>query len=319
MRYLLKRLAWAVPTFLFITLVTFVVVHLGPGDPALSAGSDAWVSAEARARLRAQWGLEGPLGERYVRWLGRCVCLDFGRSLHDGQAVAEKIGQRAGPTLALAGGALAVALLVAIPAGVHAAQRRGGLFDRGLGVGCFGLSALPRYVAGMVLIVVMGVRLGWLPFLGMTSGEVAGGAGWFVDAVRHSLLIGLCFAYPLAAYLARFVRENTAEVLASDYIRTARALGASPRRILYRHALPNVLLPVLTVLGLIMPGLLSGAVILEVMFSWPGMGRLMYDAVMQRDYPVILGASTITAFFVLVATLVVDLLYAVVDPRVRRR
>ncbi len=314
-RYALKRLAIAVPTLLLITLATFLMVHLGPGDPSAAAEG----TAEARQRVRTQWGLDGPLLPRYGRWLVRCARLDFGRSFHDGQAVTAKVRQRAIPTLALAGCALAFALAVAIPVGVHAAVHAGGWFDRATGLLCFGLAALPRYVMAMGLIVVVGVRWGWLPCRGVASEEAsrAGGAAWWADAVRHGVLIGLCFAYPLGAYLARLVRDNVAAVLGSDYIRTAYALGASRRRVLYRHALPNALLPLLTALGMIVPGLLSGAVILEVMFSWPGMGRLMYDAVMQRDYPVILGASTLSAVFVLGATLVVDLLYAVADPRVR--
>ncbi|HRX86415.1 MAG TPA: ABC transporter permease [Phycisphaerae bacterium] len=323
-RYALKRLAIAIPTFLFITLVTFLVVNLGPGDPALSAsslGGDALVSAEARARARAQWGLEGPLLVRYGHWLSRCVQLDFGRSLHDGQAVLTKLAHRAWPTMALAAVALLAALAVAIPAGVHAATHAGGWFDRATALVCFGLSAVPRYVMGMALIVIVGVHLGWLPFMGLSGVDAPENAPWgrLVDVLRHGVLIGVCFAYPLAAYLTRFVRDNVASVLSSDYIRTAYALGASRRRVLYRHALPNALLPLFTVLGLMIPAILSGAVILEVMFSWPGMGRLMYDAVMQRDYPVILGASAVTAVFVLVATLIVDLLYAVIDPRARCR
>jgi peptide/nickel transport system permease protein len=165
---------------------------------------------------------------------------------------------------------------------------------------------------------VVGVQLGWLPFVGMTStADTSSHAGGALDVIRHGVLIGICFIYPLAAYLIRFVRDNLVGVLSADYIRTARAKGAGERRVLWRHALPNALLPLLTVVGLLLPSILSGAVILEVMFSWPGMGRLMFDAVMQRDYPVILGASAVTALVVLMGTLIVDLLYAWVDPRVR--
>jgi ABC-type dipeptide/oligopeptide/nickel transport system permease component len=318
-RYALRRLLVAVPTFLFITLVTFIVVHLGPGDPALSSTGPAGISAEARTRVRAQWGLEGPLHERYFRWLAHCAKLDFGRSLQDGQPVRTKLFQRFPATLALALSALVAALLIAIPLGAHAAAHAGGLFDRGVGLLCFGLSAVPRYVMGMVLILVVGVRLGWLPFMGMTSADEGAlrGVAWLGDVIRHAVLIGVCFIYPLAAYLTRFVRDNVAAALASDYVRTAYAKGASRLRVLYVHALPNALMPLLTIIGLNLPGLLSGAVILEVMFSWPGMGRLMFEAVMQRDYPVILGASAVTAVIVLVGTLLVDLLYALVDPRVR--
>jgi peptide/nickel transport system permease protein len=235
--------------------------------------------------------------------------------------VRDKIGERLLPTLGLAGTALFVALLIAIPVGVRAAERAGGWFDRIVAGLCFGLSAVPPYVLGMVLIVTVGAGWNLLPFVGMDSGHQDGPVPTFIerglDVLRHGVLIGICFVYPLAAYLIRFVRDNMTEVLSADYIRAARARGVSPRRIRYRHALPNALIPLLTVMGMLLTAVLGGAVILEVMFSWPGLGLLMFDAAMQRDYPVIMGLTVLTSVAVLAATFVVDVLYTVADPRVR--
>lgn len=320
MRYALRRLLVAIPTFLIITLITFAVVHLAPGNPGVGGVQPGGgPTAEAQARIRAHFGLDDPPAQRYWRWVVNLARLDFGRSFHDGRPVRAKLLERLPATLGLAASGLLVALLVAIPAGALAAVRAGGWFDRLTAVLCFGLSAIPRYVMGMVLIVVVGVRLGWLPFMGAVAENHSALGLWgrVGDVVRHGALIGICFMYPLAAYLTRFVRENVAGVLGADYIRTARANGSGAWRVLWRHALPNALIPLLTAVGLLLPGILSGAVILEVMFSWPGMGGLMFDALQQRDYPVILGGSAVTAFAVLAGTLVIDLLYAAVDPRVR--
>jgi peptide/nickel transport system permease protein len=322
-RYLARRMLAVIATFLLITLGSFVLLHVTPGDPATSdaAFATSATPAELRARVRAQFGLDQPLHQRYFDWLARIVRFDFGQSFRDGRPVRDKIAERLLPTLGLAGTALFVALLIAIPVGVRAAERAGGWFD--------------RIVAGVMLRVVGRAAVcpgygvdrhrgaGWnlLPFVGMDSGHQDGPVPTFIerglDVLRHGVLIGICFVYPLAAYLIRFVRDNMTEVLSADYIRAARARGVSPRRIRYRHALPNALLPLLTVMGMLLTAVLGGAVILEVMFSWPGLGLLMFDAAMQRDYPVIMGLTVLTSVAVLAATLVVDMLYTVADPRVR--
>lgn len=321
-RYAAKRILLAVPTFLGITLVTFAVINLAPGDPALSGASlagDSALTPETYARIRTQFHLDDPLPVRYVRWVSNLLCFDFGRSFHDGRAVSDKIAERLLPTILLTAAALVVSFLVSVPAGVHAAMHAGGWFDRLAGGACFGLYATPRYVMAMLLIVVVGVRLEWLPFMGIASDDYASLTAWgkFIDVLKHGVLIGICFAYPLIGYQTRFVRANVYAVLSEDYIRTARAKGASAFRVAYGHALRNALLPLLTLIGLMLPIVLGGSVILEVMFSWPGMGRLMFDAIMQRDYPVVMALAVLSAMVVLGGTLAVDLLYAAVDPRVR--
>ncbi len=318
-RYLLRRLLLALVTFIGITLVTFAVVHLAPGDPASAADADGRMSVATYQQLRAQYHLDDPLATRYLRWAGDILRLDFGRSLKDGRLVTRKIAERLPATLALCGAALIIALAISIPLGAAAAARAGSWFDRLLGGACFGLYAVPQYVMAMVLILLVGVRWEWLPFLGLTSVDHAElpPAGRAADMLRHSVLIGICFIYPLVAQQVRFVRANVAVALDADYIRTARAKGAGRLRVLFRHALRNALLPLLTQIGLLAPVVLGGSVILEVMFSWPGMGRLTFEAIMARDYPVVMALSVLSAVVVLGVTLLVDLLYLAADPRVR--
>ena len=320
--YILRRLLLAIPTFFGITLVTFAVIHLAPGDPATAgaAAADLRITPVARAELRERYRLDEPIGWRYLHWLGDVVRFDFGQSFRDGRPVADKIAERIWPTLLLVGTAMVVSLLIAVPLGVEAARRAGGLFDRLVGGVCFLFYAIPRYVMAMILIIVVGVKLDWLPFLGATSSDHASmaGPGRIADFLRHSVLIGICFAYPLVAYEVQFIRDNVHAALQQPFILAARARGASELRIAYRHALPNALLPLLTLIGLMLPGVIGGSVILEVMFSWPGMGRLMFDSIMERDYPVVMALSVLSAIVVLAGTLIVDLLYGLVDPRVRQ-
>lgn len=320
--YSIKRILLVVPTFLGITLVTFAVIHLAPGDPAaggVATGSGTEVSPDAYTRLRAQYRLDEPLAKQYTDWLTDLAHLDMGRSFHDGRPVWEKIAPRLGPTLLLTGTALVLSLVISIPLGVFVSLRAGGLLDRLVGLLCFGAYASPRYVVGMVLIVAVGVRFDWLPFVGMTSVDYAdlSTVGKVLDVLRHSLPIGICFTYPLVAYEVRFIRANMIAALGEGYILAARARGASMRHVAIRHALPNVLLPLLTLIGLMLPGVIGGSVILEAIFSWPGMGRLLFEAIGQRDYPVVMALSVLSALVVLVGTLIVDLLYAAADPRVR--
>jgi peptide/nickel transport system permease protein len=322
-RHIARRLALALLTFLAITAVTFAVVRLAPGDP-VHAGStaDGQLTPETYARLRAHFHLDESLPKAYVRWLSGIARLDFGNSFHTGQPVRARILERLPATALPALTALGSALVGAILLGTWLAPHADTWYDRLIGALTLTAYSIPRYVMGMLLIVVVGVRLGWLPFVGTGAADAGADATWLqrgASFTRHGLLLVICLGYPLFAYLTRVVRAAVREALASDYIRTARAKGASMRRAVWRHALPNGLLPLLTLLGVLLPPLLGGTVILEVLFSWPGLGRLMYEAAAQRDYPVIMALTTFTAGLVLIATLVVDLLYAVVDPRVRLR
>ncbi len=320
--YAVKRILLCIPTLFGIILITFIVINLAPGNPVFngaSVTSDHAITPQVYEQLRVRYHLDVPCHVRFFQWCGDLLRLDFGRSFHDGRDVLELIAERAPATLLLTGLAIFFSFLISVPIGFWTAFHAGGWADRIIGGLCFGIYAIPRYVMGMLLIVVVGVKLEWLPFMGIKSDGYAAMSGLdkLVDLLRHSLLIGICFMYPLVAYQVRFVRDNVCEVLETDYIRTARAKGLSPSAIAVNHIFPNTLMPLLTMFGMMLPMILGGAVILEVMFSWPGMGRLFFESIMRRDYPVIMAVSFLSAIIVLLGTLVVDLLYAAVDPRVR--
>jgi len=321
-RYAARRLALAIPTLLGITLVTFAVIRLAPGDPAMAGegrGGTLTLSPETYARLSAAYGLDRPAWRQYVAWLWDLLRMDFGRSFHDGRPVADKIAERLPVTLLLAGGAAFLSLSFSIPIGLLSAARRGGVFDRLAGIVLYALYSVPRYVMAMVLICLVGVEWGWLPFYGSTSEGFADlpWLGKTGDLLRHFTLIVVCFTYPLVAYQARFVRANLLEVMGQDFIRTARGKGLREWTVITRHAMPNTLIPLITMLGLLLPSLLGGSVILETMFGWPGLGQLMFAATLQRDYPTVMGLTVVTASLVLLGTLLTDLAYAAADPRVR--
>jgi peptide/nickel transport system permease protein len=320
--YVFKRILLTIPTFVGIVFLTFVVIHTAPGSPATASADgfgESGVSAADQVRLRAHFELDAPVFARFCRWTMRIVRFDFGQSFADGRPVSEKIGERVFPTLFLTLATIVIALVLVIPIASYAAMNAGRLVDKIILAGCVGLYAMPPYVFGMILILVAGVALGWFPFNGLTSDDYAqmNPLQKFRDIIRHSVLIGCCFLYPLVAYLVPFVRATMLSVLKEDFVRAAFARGLSKRRVILRHVLPNTLRPLLTVLGLIVPAVLGGSVVLEVMFAWPGMGRLLYESIIDRDYPVIMGMTVLSAMIVLGVTLVVDLLYAWVDPRVR--
>ncbi len=321
-RYVAKRLLLAGMTLVGITIVTFAVTRLAPGDPAMEAvsrGGGATISAEDYARLRTYYELDQSVPRQYATWLGRVLRLDFGRSFHDGRRVTDKVGERLPATLCLAGGAVALSLAFAVPIGLASARRAGGVFDTVIGSVLAALYSVPRYVMAMVLIVVVGVHLDWFSPYGLRSDDFEGLSvpGKAADLARHFVLIVFCFAYPLFAYQARFIRGNLLEVLSQDYIRTARAKGLSERVIVHRHAFRNTALPLITLVGLLVPSALGGSVILETMFQWPGIGQLLFQAMTQRDYPVVMALTVVAAVVVLLCTLLADLIYALADPRVR--
>ncbi len=322
LHYTLKRLLLAVPTFIGITIVTFAIVHLSPGDPALQkmdTGLGTEISIAEYEQLRTYWGLDEPLVLQYVRWVKRLVTLDFGRSFFDHEPVTSKILRRLPWTLALALLSLFIGLLFSIPIGAWSAYRRHGWFDNTVGTLLYALYSVPSYVMGMALIVlVVTLPIDWVPLRGAMSddfGELSlPGKG--VDLMKHFLLITICYTYPSLAFQSRFVRSNMLEVLRQDYIRTAEAKGVGRFALVSRHAFRNTLIPLVTHLGLIFPSLVSGSVILEYMFGWPGIGTLFYESIMKRDYPTVMALSVITAVMVQLGTLLADLAYAWADPRV---
>jgi peptide/nickel transport system permease protein len=323
--YIIRRLLLAIPTLLGITLVTFTIINLAPGDPAQFqtqgiAGMDTEMSTRAYEQLKEYYGLDAPVHVRYVRWLGRLVTLDFGDSMSpDRRPVLDKIAERIWPTMSLALLSIVISLLLSIPIGIYAAVRQNRFFDNISSTILYALYSVPSYVMAVPLILLIGVQWDLLPFQNMTSENYAQltAFGKFVDLSKHYILITFCFTFGTWAYYSRFIRQNMLEVLRQDYVRTARAKGLTERRVILRHAFRNTLIPVMTLLGLIFPAIIGGSVILEVMFNWPGMGRLFFDSMLARDYPTIMALTFITACLVLLGTLLADLSYAWVDPRVK--
>ncbi|OGP86401.1 MAG: diguanylate cyclase, partial [Deltaproteobacteria bacterium RBG_13_65_10] len=308
--YLAKRLAFMLPLMLGITLISFAVIHLAPGDTVdLDTAMNPRVSAEARARIRHLYGLDKPLHLQYVDWVKRLVKLDLGESFsQDHRPVKDKIFERIPITLTIEALSLVFILLVAVPLGVYSAARQYSLFDKISTVVVFVGFATPTFWLALLLMILFGVELGWLPISGIRSLDHDGlsTAGKLVDYARHLAMPIFVTAFGGLAGISRYMRSNMLEVIRQDYITTARAKGLPERVVVYRHALRNALLPVVTILGLSVPGLIGGSVIFESIYAIPGMGLLFYQSVLARDYPVIMGILVIGAFLTLLGNVLAD-------------
>ena len=313
--YVLKRLGFAALMLTGVSLVLFVIMRLAPGGPeAVLIGGD--LSQDAAAQIRHRLGLDRPLVLQYVGWAGAALRGDLGRSFKTNDSVAALILDRLGPTLQLTGGALVLALVVAVPLGVLAAVRRGTIWDTlGSAVSLFGVS-FPSFWLGIMLILLFSESLHLLPPSGLSPYGREADLG---ARVRHAILPTLTLGLIQMAAFMRFTRSSLLEALRQDYVRTARAKGLPPSRVVWRHALRNALIPVVTVVGLSLPTLVGGAVLTETVFAWPGIGRLAVGAVFERDYPVIMGVNLMVAAVVIVANLVTDIAYCFIDPRISYR
>ena len=302
-RHFLQRLLYTLPALWLILTMVFLLIHIVPGDPVLQMlGQDA--RPEDLADLRHRLQLDQPLRVQYVRYLEGLARGDWGRSLRYSAPVRPIVLQRFPATLELSLAALAVCLAIAIPAGVFSARRRGSRADRATSFfTLLGLS-IPNFALGPILILVFSIEIGWLPVSGR------GGIG-------HLILPAATLGAALAAILTRMVRGSMIEELSSDYVRTARAKGITETSVLFRHAFPNALIPVITIVGLQFGSLLAGTIVTETIFSWPGIGRLAVQAISARDYPLLQGCILIIALSYVAVNLLTDLVYAVVDPRVR--
>jgi len=319
--FIVKRLLLMIPLLVGITLVSFVVIHLAPGTPVeLQTTMSPKVSLEAQKRLRELYGLDQPLHIQYWNWLKRMVFLDFGLSFSpDRRPVWDKIKERLPVTITLNLLSLLIILWVAIPIGVLAAVRPHSWFDRATTLLVFFGFSMPTFWLALLLMMFFGVYLDWLPISGLTSLGYLHFTWWqkIQDLVAHITLPVLVAAFGGLAGMSRYMRANMLEVIRQDYITTARAKGLPERTVIFKHALRNALLPVITMLGLSVPGLIGGSVIFESIFSIPGMGQLFYGAVMARDYPLVMGELVIGAFLTLLGNLLADVGYALVDPRIR--
>ena len=319
--YLSKRLLFMVPMLIGITLVSFAVIHLAPGTPVeMQTTMNPKASLEAQKRLIELYGLDKPLHVQYWDWLKRMSRLDFGRSFSpDRRPVWDKIKERIGITLGLNLLSLLIILAVAVPLGVLAAYRAHSWFDKGTTLLVFFGFAMPSFWLALLLIMFFGVYLDWLPLSGLTSLGYSQLSWWgkLQDLGAHVTLPVLGAAFLGLAGMSRYMRGSMLEVIRQDYITTARAKGLPEGAVIFKHALRNALLPVITMLGLSLPGLIGGSVIFETIFAIPGMGQLLWGAVMARDYPVVMGELVIVAFLTLLGNLLADVSYALVDPRIR--
>lgn len=309
--YLTGRLLSLIPVLLVIAVVVFLLVRHTPGDPArVLAGEDA--TPEQLRLLRRDMGLEGPLPAQFASWIGRAIRGDLGRSLFSRLPVTRIIGQHVGPTLMLSAMAIIIALSIGIPLGVVSAVYRNSWWDQaGLALAMLG-AAVPTFWLGLSLIVVFAVNLGWLPSSGFRSPTED-----LWRSLSYLTLPALTLGVPNSALIIRFVRSSLLDVIATDYVRTARAKGLGERLVIFRHAFRNALVPILTVVGLTFAALMGGAVVTETVFAIPGIGQMVVQSVLRRDYPMIQGVTLVVATSYVMINLLVDLLYFLVDPRVK--
>jgi peptide/nickel transport system permease protein len=320
--YVIRRLLYAVLTFFGITVATFVLIHSVPGDPisffmATSGSND--IPPEVRDLLRHELHLDESLPVQYVYWLRGAVTFDFGAGVFDRRPVRERIAEKLPATFQLNAVAFLLAASIGIPIGLWSATHSGRLAERASAVGFFLLYSLPSFWVALLLMQWLAVKLELLPLFGMSSNDYSEltPAQQFVDRMRHMVLPVITMTYAQLAIFARFTKSAVSEVIRQDFITAARAKGAGNTAVLLRHALRNALMPLITLLGITIPYLISGSVIVEQIFQWDGIGLLYYNAIMSRDYPTVMGLTVVTAVVTLFAGLFADLLYAFADPRVR--
>ncbi len=320
--YLLRRLMHLVPTLLGISLISFFLMQLAPGGPIdQMADLNPRVTPEVKERIKKDLGLDKPILVQYGRWLNRIVRFDFGISLKDNRPVIQKIAERLPATLLLNITSMGLMILLAIPIGFFAAVRPRSVFDRCTTVLVFLGFSVPTYAVALLAMIVFGLKLGWLPISGLSSMNWAPLPWWTKagDVARHLLLPTLVLGLTSLAGLSRYMRSSMLEIIHQDYIRAAQAKGLGFWRVYGVHALRNALIPMVTLFGLMLPDLIGGGVIIETIFAYPGMGRLGYEAIMTRDYNLIMAITVISGALTVAGNFLADLLYAYIDPRIRYR
>ncbi|WP_026958480.1 MULTISPECIES: ABC transporter permease subunit [Aliagarivorans] len=331
-QFIFKKLMLVVPTFIGITLLTFTLIRLIPGDPIEVMAGERGVSPERHAQLRAELGLDQPLLIQYKDYVVNIFHGDLGKSLITKTPVMEEFASLFPATVELATCAALFAVLVGLPAGIIAAVKRGSIFDHS--VMTFSLTgySMPIFWWALLLMLVFSVNLGWTPVSGrldvtywidevtgfmLIDTLLSGEEGAFASALHHLVLPSIVLGTIPMAVIARMTRSSMLEVLSEDYIRTARSKGMAPLRVIVVHALRNALIPVITVIGLQVGILLSGAILTETIFAWPGIGKWLIESIARRDYPVVQGGIMMVATIIIVVNLIVDILYGVVNPRIR--
>lgn len=312
--YILRRVLLLAPLLLGLTVVMFTMMHLAPGDPALAFVSEQSIDPEVIAQVRKNLGLDQPLPVQYAIWISHVARFDFGTAYTYNQSpVIDLIRDRLPATLTLQSLALLLALALAVPLGVVSARKQYSALDNTATVAAFLGLALPNFWIALMLQLLLAVSLGWLP--ASTSGADESG----LARLKYLVMPTLVLALPTVAVFTRFVRSSMLEVIKQDYVTTARAKGLAEPTILYRHALKNALIPMVTIVGTQLARLLGGAVIVEYIFAWPGLGALAYESILRRDYPVVLALTLLTGAFILVVNVLVDVAYTFADPRLSFR
>ncbi|MDP9356888.1 MAG: ABC transporter permease [Chloroflexota bacterium] len=311
--YLIRRLFWMIFVVFGVSVIVFGLIHLTPGDPAqIMLGPSA--SMDDVRELQHQLGLDRPVVVQYASWIGQALQGDLGQSIVLRRSVLGEVVDRFGNTALLAGTAILISFTLGIVLGVVSAVRRGSSIDRLVILAATGGLSLPSFWFGLMLIILFSVRLGWLPGTGMTSAVNGGGV---IDIAKHLILPSVALAVVPMAVIARYTRSSMLEVLGQDYVRTARAKGMSERIVIGRHVFRNTLVALVTMLGLQVGFLLAGAVYIENVFSWPGIGQMLVDAILKRDFPLVQGGVLLVATVYVVVNLATDLLYAFLDPHIR--
>lgn len=317
-RYIIRRLIGVPLLILGITLVTFVLIHLTPGSPIDNLVLNPEIKPADLASIKKTLGIDRPLYEQYLGWVGQLLQGDMGISLKTFQPVRKQILERLPNTLLLTSGALVFALVLAVPLGVLAALKRNSWFDNtAVVIATLGL-AIPEFWLGLMLIIIFAVEMkAWgLPSLPSGGAQTLPGGGDLVDRIRHLILPVVALGFGQLAGWLRFIRSQMLEVIQQDYVRTARAKGLGERAVILRHAFRNALLPLITIVGLTLPNLFGGAVIIEAIFGWPGIGSLALDAAGNRDYTVVMGTVLFISIVTVLSNLLADVLYGVADPRI---
>lgn len=319
-RYVLRRLALMIPLLLGISVLSFAIIHLVPGGPVQAeTAMNSKLSPASVEALKELYGFNDPLWKQYGKWLLRLLSFDFGHSFHDQRPVLDKILEALPATLLLSCLSLTIAFGIGVPLGVFEGAKEGTKAEHASSLFSFIAYSTPTFWLALLAQILFGLWWGILPVSGYRSLEAMGGGAWeaCLDIAWHLVLPLAVSSFGAWAAISRYTRGSVLEALSQDYVRTARAKGLGEREVLWRHVLPNALLPIITILGMAIPDLLSGSVVIETIFSWPGMGRLAWDAATAYDYPVVMGLTMVGAVLTITGNFAADLAYAWLDPRVR--
>lgn len=312
LKYILKKILLAIPVLLGITIIDFLLMNLAGSPIDMMTGPR--MTETMKAMRAAAWGLDQPMWKQYLGWLGEIFQGNLGYSYKTYQPVAEMISSHIAPTLLLMGSSLLLGLVIAVPAGIYSAVHRYQKRDYAMVTTSFVFSSVPSFFMALLMIYLFTVKLGWLPSSGMITPGTDGGV---IDVARHLIMPMLVLGVSMAGNNIRYVRSSVLEILEMDYLRTAKAKGIGHFLTINKHALRNALLPIVTMIGMQIPMLFGGAVIIEQVFSWPGLGLITMSAITNRDYPVIMGVCLLSAVVVLAANLLTDVVYALVDPTIK--